>query len=76
MNKVTLTLNKDIILALGLIVLTIVILVAGPHIVLWSVNSLLAMADVAVVFPHTLKAWFCALMIMGLLGGSKVPSSS
>ena len=59
----------------GLIVLLIIIIIAlfilMPHALIWAVNCLVASGGVeGFLIGHTLKDWFCALVIMAAIGGS------
>lgn len=57
-------------LLLPLFILAILLIVYGPLISIWALNTLFGLA-----IPYTLKTWFASLWIAGIVGGTKVATS-
>ncbi len=52
-------------LIVGITVLIVVLVVAGPLLTLWALNTLFPLA-----IPYSLKTWLAALLLGFLLSGS------
>ena len=58
------------------IILAIFMVVLMPHALIWAVNCLVASGGVeGFLIRHTLKNWFCALVVMAALSGGAKTSS-
>ncbi len=50
--------------ALGIVVLVIVLILAGPFLLIWSMNTLFP----ALSIPYDLQTWFAALIFGAVIG--------
>ena len=57
--------NKDAGYVIGMVVLCIIALAAGPILLIWSVNVLFGVQT-----PFSLTTWFAALVFLSLMKGS------
>jgi len=48
------------------LVLFVLIIIFGPLLAIWSLNALFGLG-----IAYSLKTWFAALVLMGIVGGSK-----
>jgi hypothetical protein len=51
---------------LGIIVLVILLIILGPLLTIWSLNTLFPVLAI----PYTLQTWAAAAILAGLVGGA------
>ncbi len=51
-------------LALGVVLLVVVLILAGPFLLIWSLNTLFP----SLVIPYSLETWFAALIFGAVIG--------
>jgi len=55
---------------LFVVVLVIALIIFGPLLTIWSLNTLFGLG-----IAYSLKTWFAALILGGIVGGNKVNNS-
>ena len=58
--------------AVGLVVLGILLIILGPLLTIWSLNTLFPVLAI----PYTLQTWAAAAILAGLAGGTSYKSKS
>jgi hypothetical protein len=57
---------------LGVIVLIILLIIIGPLLTIWSLNTLFPVLAI----PYTLQTWAAAAILAGLVGGTSYTSKN
>lgn len=63
--------SGNIVMGLLIVVLVVALVIFGPLLFIWSLNTLFPVLAI----DYTLKTWFAALVVHGAVGGAKYSSS-